>query len=156
MKLCSVYAWVCYSFCPFTLGKAIDSQPAMKMGQRCSSPHPPHCKVFWASQYTLIFLLLPSATVFQSLFPAPIPLSATSPSLLPRIFCSCSTSQLKFWASSFPFLNTTGRSTSTANQHCLTGSSELLCSAEKDPKIALTDLKELETDVMLHHLSYAR
>lgn len=56
--------------------------------------------------------------------------------------------QLNFWASPLPFLITTGISTNSTNQHCLTGSSEHLCSAEKDPKIAVT-ITELETDVML-------
>lgn len=161
MKLCSVYAWVCYTFCHFTPGKAIHSQSAMRM-----------VKPGYKSPGSLLqgFLCLPThpdppsltpATVFQSLsweelFPEPIPFSAISPSLPPGILRSCSASQLNFWASPLPFPNKTGKSTSTTNQHCLIGSSEHLCSAEKDPKIAVIDLKELETDVMLHHLSYAR
>lgn len=136
------------------LGKTIHCQSAMRLVQPGYSPHAPYCKVFCASQYTLIFLSLAPATVSQSLsweelFPAPIPLSVTFPLLPPGMFCSCSTSQLNFWASPLPFPNTTGRNASSTNQHCLTGSSEYLRSAEKDTKIAAIDLKELERNVML-------
>lgn len=149
MKPCSVYAWIWYSFCHFTCGKG-NSQPVCHengaawlqspgsslQGFLCLPIHPDLPSLAPATEFLNL-----SPGKSSSLYPFR---SLQPPSAPTRYIMPCSTSQLNFWASPLPFPNTMGRSTSSTNEP-----NRMLYSAEKDPKTAAIDLKELGMDAML-------
>lgn len=151
MKLCSVCAWIWYSFCHFTCGKG-NSQPVCHengaawlqspgsslQGFLCLPIHPD----------------LPSlapATEFLNLSPGKSSSLHPFPSLQPPL-CSHQVYFVMFHQPAKLLGLTTSLPKHNGKKHQLNWSAlpnRMLYSAEKDPRTAAIDLKELGMDAML-------